>query len=70
MLKILVTDKEIKYTGQELAPHWIYRNFDLHGDAAVAFIGPAQVEVGNMVDLANAKEQAPIYSPLMLNFSI
>ncbi len=70
MLKILVTDKEIKYTGQELAPHWIYRNFDLHGDAAVAFIGPAQVEVGNMVDLANAKEQAPIYSPLMLNFII
>ncbi len=70
MLKILVADREIKYTGKELTPHWIYRNFDLRGDAAVAFVGPAQVDVDDMVDLTNVKEQGYISSPSMLNFII
>lgn len=70
MLKILVIDKQIDYTGKELAPHWIYRNFNLNGDAAVAFIGSTHVPIENMVDLADVKEQAHIYSPLMLNFII
>lgn len=70
MLNILVAEKEIKYTGQELAPHWIYHNFNLLGDAAVAFIGPTQVDIEHMVDLADVKEGAHIYSPLMLNFII
>jgi len=60
VLKILVADREIKYTGKELTPHWIYRNFDLRGDAAVAFVGPAQVDVDDMVDLTNVKEQGYI----------
>jgi len=70
VLKILVADREIKYTGKELTPHWIYRNFDLRGDAAVAFVGPAQVDVDDMVDLTNVKEQGYISSPSMLNFII
>jgi hypothetical protein len=70
MLKILRIDKQIEFTGKELASHWIYRNFNLTGDAAVAFIGPAHVPVENMVDLDDVKEQAHIYSPLMLNFII
>ena len=32
-------EKEIKYIGSQLAPHWIYKNFKLQGDAIVAFIG-------------------------------
>mgnify|MGYP000858988750 FL=1 len=70
MIKIQVIDKQIEYTGKELAPHWIYRNFNLPGDAAVAFIGEAHVPVENMVDLADVKEDEHIYSPLMLNFII
>lgn len=70
MLKIMVIDKTMEYTGQELNPHWIYRNYHLIGDAAVAFSGPAQVPIEHMVDLADVKEQAPIYSPQMLHFMI
>ncbi len=36
----VVTDRQMTYDGRQLAPHWIYRTFDLLGDAAVAFIGP------------------------------
>ena len=70
MLKILVTEKQIEYTGKELAPHWIYRNFDLTGDAAVAFMGPSNVPLEHMVDLYDVKEKTHIHSPLMLNFII
>lgn len=61
-------DKEIKYTGAELSPHWIYQNFDLLGNALVAFIGEADVELSHMVDLEDVKKKAPIYSPKMLHF--
>lgn len=70
MIKILIIDKEMEYTGRELVPHWIYRNFNLAGDAAVSFIGPAQVDLDNMVDLFDVKDQAHIYSPHMLHFII
>ena len=70
MLKILVTEKQIEYTGKELAPHWIYRNFDLTGDAVVAFMGPSNVPLEHMVDLYDVKEKNHIYSPLMLSFII
>ena len=62
-----VTDRHITYDGRQLAPHWLYRTFDLLGDAVVAFTGPCQVELGEMVDIADVKAQAPIYSPLMLH---
>ena len=38
MHTLLITDRTITYDGRQLAPHWIYRQFDLMGDAAVAFI--------------------------------
>lgn len=61
------TTSQITYDGRQLAPHWIYRNFDLLGDAVVAFTGPCRVDLGEMVDLEDVKAQAPIYSPLMLH---
>src|SRR5262245_23112456 len=63
----LITDHQITYDGRQLAPHWIYRNFDLLGDAAVAFVGPCRVELSEMVDIEDVKAAAPIYSPLMLH---
>jgi len=58
----------IPYDGAPLSPHWIYRKFDILGDALVAFIGPAQVDLDHMVDLEDVKAKAPIYSPKMLHF--
>ena len=46
----------------------MYRNFDILGDAIVAFVGPYQVVLGKMVDIEEVKTKAPIDSPLMLHF--
>ena len=62
-----VLDPPITYDGRQLAPHWIYRHFDLLGDALVAFIGACQVDLSEMVDIEDVKAHAPIYSPLMLH---
>ncbi len=67
MQTLLFTEREIPYDGHQLAPHWIYRRFDLLGDALVAFTGPCRVELSEMVDLADVKANAPIYSPQMLH---
>lgn len=67
MQTLLSTAKEIAYDGRQLAPHWIYRQFDLMGDAAVAFIGPCNVDLSEMVDIEDVKAQAPIFSPRMLH---
>ncbi|MEN6461794.1 MAG: DUF366 family protein [Syntrophomonas sp.] len=69
-MKTLFIEERITYGGTQLAPHWIYRNFSLIGDAAVAFIGEVNVPVDNMVDLVDVHHNEPIYSPLMLNFVI
>ena len=62
-----VAEQHITYDGRQLAPHWIYRQHDLMGDAAVAFVGPCQVDLSEMVDIEDVKNVAPIYSPLMLH---
>lgn len=63
-------DKEIKYTGLELAPHWIYRNFKLQGDSIVAFQGECEVKLTEMVDIEDVINNEPIYSKNMLSFII
>jgi len=63
-------DKEIKYTGRELAPHWIYKNFNIISDAIVAFVGEVDVKLSEMVDLEDVINNEPIYSKKMLNFII
>ena len=42
-MKTKFIEEEIKYIGSQLAPHWIYKNFKLQGDAIVAFIGECKV---------------------------
>ena len=66
----LFIEKEIKYTGHELAPHWIYKNFKLRGDAIVCFIGPVEVNLGEMVDIEDVINNEPIKSDKMINFII
>ena len=70
MLKTLYVNRKINYSGEELQPHWIYRNFDIMGDAAVAFCGEVNVPQKFMLDQIDIMDKAYIYSPLMLNFII
>lgn len=63
-------EQEIKYTGLELAPHWIYKNFHLQGDAIVAFCGECEVKLTEMVDIEDVINNEPIYSKNMLSFII
>lgn len=63
-------EKEIKYTGAELAPHWIYKNFELLGDSIVAFIGECEVKLTEMVDIEDVIKNEPIYSKKMLNIIV
>ena len=68
MMKKLFIDKNIKYIGSQLKPHWIYRNFGLQGDSIVAFQGECEVKLSEMVDIEDVINNEPIYSKNMLSF--
>jgi uncharacterized protein len=61
-------DRELEYNGEQLSPHWIFKNFQIQGDALVSFIGPCRVDITKMVDLADVMTGDTIYSPQMLHF--
>lgn len=61
-------DEKIKYIGSQLAPHWIYKNYKLQGDAIVAFCGECEVKLTEMVDIEDVINNEPIYSKNMLSF--
>ncbi len=63
-------EEEIKYTGNELAPHWVYKKFHLQGDVIVAFIGECEVKLTEMVDIEDVINDEPIYSKSMLSFIV
>lgn len=67
-MKTQFIDKEIKYIGSQLSPHWIYKNFHLQGDSIVAFVGECKVDLTEMVDIEDVINNEPIYSKLMLSF--
>lgn len=69
-MKSLYIDETIRYTGEELRSHWIYSNFGLLGEAIVAFQGPCDVPIDNMVDLEDVRHNDAIYSMQMLHFII
>lgn len=59
-----------QYTGSELCSHFAYRNFDVFGNSCVAFLGMCWVEKEALVDLADRKAEATIFSRLMLHFIV
>lgn len=67
-MKTLYIDKEVKYIGSQLAPHWIYKNFKIQGDAIAAFCGECDVKLSEMVDIEDVINNEPIYSKYMLSF--
>lgn len=68
MMKTKLIREEIKYIGSQLAPHWIYKNFNIQGDAIVAFKGECDVRLSEMVDIEDVINNEPIYSKYMLSF--
>lgn len=69
-MKSLFINEETKYIGSQLAPHWIYKNFHILGDAVVAFTGETDVKITEMVDIEDVITDSPIYSKNMLSFII
>lgn len=68
MVKTLFVKEKIKYTGKELRSHFAYDRFNLQGDSLLAFCGGCEVTVQDLVDIADIKDNAPIYSEYMLHF--
>src|SRR5574344_1099564 len=69
-MKTTLLDYEYKYTGDQLAPHWIYKNFNMQGDSIVSFVGECDVKLTEMVDIEDVINQEPIYSRSMISFII
>ena len=69
-MKSKFLEQEICYTGKELAPHWIYKNFNIQGNAIVSFIGEGEVKLPEMVDIQDVLENSPIYSKKMVHFIV
>lgn len=69
-MRQLFVSEVIKYDGTQLASLWAFRMFGLQGNSIVSFQGPCQVNLPEMVDLADVRNNAPIYSEKMLHFII
>lgn len=69
-MKSIWIDEKICYDGTQLCSHWIYRHTNTPGDAIASFIGPADVPLANMVDLADVMRRENIFSKSMLHFIV
>ncbi|MBI3017797.1 MAG: DUF366 family protein [Deltaproteobacteria bacterium] len=68
LFQVRFLEEALKYDGTQLAPLWIYKNYNIQGNALVSFIGPADVPLKHMVDVEDVKAQSPIYSESMVHF--
>ena len=69
-MQIYLHSEPLSYQGPELRSHFIYNRFGLRGDAIVAFAGPCQVKLNDMIDLEDVHANAPIFSEQMLHLLI
>ncbi|GAB6181009.1 DUF366 family protein [Desulfotomaculum defluvii] len=60
----------LNYDGTQLSSLFAFRNYGLQGDSILCFRGKCQVALTEMVDLADVRENAPIFSEDMLHFII
>ena len=67
-MKTKFISTKIKYDGTQLSPHFIYKNYEIMGDAIISFIGPCDVDLSEMVDIEDVVNNEPIYSEKMLHF--
>lgn len=69
-MKFKFIENPVKYDGKQLSSHFAYRSFGLPGDSVVAFTGPVDVKLTEMVDIEDVLALEPISSDNMLNFII
>lgn len=69
-LKTRFLEDVFTYDGKQLTSHWILKTAGLKGDAIVSFIGPAHVQLSEMVDLEDVLGKKHIYSEKMLHWII
>jgi hypothetical protein len=69
-MKAKLIDEHIKYDGTQLASHYAYRNFGLPGNSIIAFTGPVEVGLTEMVDIEDVLLKDRISSDEMLSFII
>jgi hypothetical protein len=69
-MKYRFIKEEIAYTGEQLQSHFAYKNFSIIGDSIIAFCGPCDVKLKEMVDIDDFKAGKSIYSESMLHFII
>ncbi|ABO50281.1 protein of unknown function DUF366 [Desulforamulus reducens MI-1] len=65
-----VLKEPLTYNGTQLSSLFAFRNFGVQGDSILCFRGGCQVALTEMVDLADVRENAPIFSEDMLHFII
>ncbi len=70
MQSLLIADRQIQYTGEQLRSLWIYETFAINGDAIVGFAGPCNVPTEALVDSEDRRAGATISAALMLHFII
>lgn len=68
LLHVAVLEERLTYDGGQLSSLWAFRTLGLQGDSIVVFRGPCRVETARLVDVADARAGARIYSPDMLHF--
>lgn len=70
ILHVAVLEERLTYDGHQLGALWAFRTLGLQGDSIVGFRGPCMVEGDRLVDLADVRTGARIYSPDMLHFVV
>ncbi|WP_218076110.1 DUF366 family protein [Desulfuribacillus stibiiarsenatis] len=69
-MKYLWHDERLTYDGTQLSSLFAYRNFSIQGNSIIGFQGPCHVSIEEMVDLADVKQNAHIYSLKMVHFIV
>lgn len=69
-MRSLFVEKLITYDGRQLSSLWAFKNFGVQGDSVIAFRGPCDVKISEMVDLEDVLTGAFIYSEQMVHFII
>ncbi|RJX16642.1 MAG: DUF366 family protein [Ammonifex sp.] len=68
MVKTFLCRESLTYDGSQLSPLWAFKRLGVQGDSIVAFRGACRVEAESLVDIADFKSGAIIFSTDMLNF--
>ncbi|WP_297418817.1 DUF366 family protein [Thermococcus sp.] len=67
---LVVKDKCIDYDGSAIQSHWAYRNFGILGNSIVVFRGGCDVNVEEMIDIEDLRQNKEIKSDDMVHYIV